>query len=206
VRILYVLSEHEGGLTRERAAAYERDCERLASLTEAEVAIAPYWSLEAPDADVLVLSGSTDPWALHDPVALERHHATLNAFPGPVLGICAGMQNLVRARGGTIGHAAQPVYGFTAVDVVDGTDLLCDCPASIEVLQRHDDEVTSLPAGLRVIASSAACPVEAIAADDRPWWGTQFHPEAWDDEHPAGRAILERFLHLAGAPLRSGAA
>ena len=29
--------------------------------------------------------------------------------------------------------------------------------------------------------------------------GTQFHPEEWDDEwHPAGRAIIERFVELAG--------
>jgi GMP synthase (glutamine-hydrolysing) len=206
MRILYVVSEHEGGLTPERAAAYGRDRERIASLTEAEVEIAHYWSLEASTADILVLSGSTDPWALHDPGALARHYTALNAFPGPVLGICAGMQNLVRARGGTIGHAARPAYGFSTVDVVDDGDLLQGCPASIEVLQRHDDEVTSLPPELRVIASSTVCRVEAVAADDRPWWGTQFHPEAWDDDHPAGKVVLERFLRLAGAPLRGAAA
>lgn len=201
MRILYVISEHEGGLTDERAEAYARDRDRLASLAGAEVGLAHYWSLEAPDAEVLVLSGSSDPWALHDPRALERHYGVLNAFTGPVLGICAGMQNLVRARGGAIGPAAQPTHGFTAVDVVDDSDLLRGCPATIEVLQRHDDEVTHLPPGLRVLASSPACRVEAIAADDRPWWGTQFHPEAWDDEHPAGRAVLEQFLRLAAGAL-----
>jgi GMP synthase-like glutamine amidotransferase len=63
-------------------------------------------------------------------------------------------------------------------------------------------EVTALPPGPRVIATSSTRRVEAISADDHPWWGTQFRPEARDDEYPAGRLILERFLHLAGAPLR----
>ena len=48
-----------------------------------------------------------------------------------------------------------------------------------------------------MLASSDACAVEALAVEDRPWWGTQFHPEEWDDEHPAGRAIIERFVELA---------
>jgi GMP synthase-like glutamine amidotransferase len=48
-----------------------------------------------------------------------------------------------------------------------------------------------------VLASSERCAVEAVAVDDRSWWGTQFHPEAWDDDHPAGRSVIERFLALS---------
>jgi gamma-glutamyl-gamma-aminobutyrate hydrolase PuuD len=32
--------------------------------------------------------------------------------------------------------------------------------------------------------------------------GTQFHPEYWTDEHPAGRTLIANFLTWAG--LRSG--
>ena len=48
----------------------------------------------------------------------------LRAFDGPVLGICAGMQNLVRALGGTIGPSATPAHGFAPVEVVDSNGLL----------------------------------------------------------------------------------
>jgi GMP synthase (glutamine-hydrolysing) len=199
VRILYVLSEHAGGLTEERLAAYDGDRARIADLTGCAVETIAYETADRLDADALVLSGSTAPWAAHDPVALDRHLALLRSFDGPVLGICAGMQNLVRALGGTIGPSATPAQGFAPVEVVDSNGLLVHCCATFDVRKRHDDEVKQLPADFTLLATSATCRVEAIAARDRPWWGTQFHPEAWDDAHPAGRLVLERFLELAGA-------
>jgi GMP synthase (glutamine-hydrolysing) len=171
---------------------------RVAALAGSSVAMAPYSALERFDADALVLSGSTDPWDSHDPAALERHHVLLRAFDGPVLGICAGMQNLVRALGGSVGPAARPADGFASVEVVDDSDLLSGCGRSFDVRKRHDDEVKELPTDFRLLATSRTCPVEAVAAHGRPWWGTQFHPEAWDDDHPVGRIVVERFLELAG--------
>jgi len=201
LRIVYVLSEHARGLTEERLAAYEADRARVAELAGCAVESIPYEQVDRIDADAVILSGSSDPWASHDPVALDRHHAVLRAFDGPVLGICAGMQNLVRARGGTIGRSETPAHCFARVDVVDSNGLLLHCCASFEVRKRHDDEVKRLPSDFTLLATSATCRVEAIAARDRPWWGTQFHPEAWDDAHPAGRLVLQRFLELAGVRL-----
>ena len=204
MRILFVVTEHEGGITPQRREGYDAVRTRIASMTDARVESAPYWTIESPSADALVLSGSADPWALHDPVALERFYEVLRRYPGPVLGICAGMQMLVRAGGGAIGASAQPTRGFVAVDRLDDSDLLSGSAPSFEVFQSHEDEVTRLPSGFRVLATSQSCRVEAVAADDRPWWGTQFHPEAWDPEHPAGEAIIERYLQLVGAPFARG--
>lgn len=196
-RILFVVSEHEGGITPARAARYETIRARLGSLTDARVESAPYWAIDSLSADALVLSGSADPWAMHRVEALDRFLDLLRAYRGPVLGICAGMQLLVRAQGGTIGSAATPTRGFTAVDVAADSNLLAECPATFEVFEDHEDEVTTLPESFRLVATSSTCRVEAVEAVDRPWWGTQFHPEAWDAEHPAGRAIVERFLRVA---------
>lgn len=196
-RILFVVSEHEGGITPERAARYEATRQRLGSLTDIPVESAPYWALDSLSADALVLSGSADPWALHGAEALERFLGVLRAYRGPVLGICAGMQLLVRAQGGTIGTAAAPTRGFAAVDAADDSGLLAGSPPTFEVFEDHEDEVTTLPESFRLVATSRTCRVEAVEAVDRPWWGTQFHPEAWDAEHPAGRAIVERFFRLA---------
>jgi GMP synthase-like glutamine amidotransferase len=198
-RIGFVISERAGGLTPERMREFERARERLAVAAGAEVETVHYAELESLDADVVVLSGSFDPWAAHDPEALDRLDEALRVREGPLLGICAGMQTLVRAAGGEIGAAERPVEaGFGAVDVLDGTDLLQGVDLRPVVFQKHSDEVRVLPEGLRVLASSTDCAVEAVAAPDRPWWGTQFHPEAWTAEHPAGRRILENFFRLAG--------
>ena len=105
---------------------------------------------------------------------------------------------LARALGGVVGPAGQATRGYRPIDVADDSDLLAGLAPRFDAYQSHEDEVIRVPAGVRVLASSDACAVEALAVEDRPWWGTQFHPEEWDDEHPAGRAIIERFVELAG--------
>lgn len=195
--ILFVVTERAGGLTGERRERYEAARERIATLSGAPVETAQYDEVEAPSAARLVLSGSYEPWATHDARSLARFYEVLRRYPGPVLGICAGMQMLVRARGGVVASAAKPTRGYATVDVVDDSDLLAGLSPSFSAFQSHEDEITRLPERFRVLASSERCAVEAIAVDDRPWWGTQFHPEAWDDDHPAGRSVIERFLALS---------
>jgi len=197
-RIAFVISERAGGVTPERKRELEQARRRVADAAGGDVETVHYAELDGVDADVVVLSGSYDPWAAHDPDALARLDEALRARQGPLLGICAGMQTLVRAAGGEIGAAQQPVEaGFGAVEVLDGSDLLMGVDPRPVVFQKHSDEVRSLPESLRVLASSPACAVEAVVARDRPWWGTQFHPELWSEEHPAGRRILENFFRLA---------
>ena len=203
VRVAFVLSERAGGLSAERMEHYRQVERCLAGVARAEIASAHYEELGSVGADATVLSGSYDPWASHDPAALERLGEDLRSREGPVLGICAGMQLLATAAGGELAAADQPAGpAFAPVDVLDGTDLLAGLDTRISVWQHHTDEVLAPPPGFRVLARSETCAIEALASDERPWWGTQFHPESWNDEHPAGRRILENFFRLAGIPLR----
>ena len=194
--ILFVVTERADGLTPERRETYEVARRSIAALAGVEVETAQYDAVEAPSASRLVLSGSYDPWAAHPPRSLDRFYEVLRVYAGPVLGICAGMQMLVRARGGVVAAAAKPTRGYATVGVVDDSDLLAGLSPSFTAFQSHEDEITRLPEGFRILASSERCAVEAVAADDRPWWGTQFHPEAWNDDHPGGRFVIERFLEL----------
>jgi GMP synthase-like glutamine amidotransferase len=203
VRVAFVLSERAEGLSPERLDRYRRVERSLAGLVRAEVTTVHYGELGSVEADATVLSGSFDPWASHDPEALERLRADLRTREGPILGICAGMQLLAGAAGAEVGAAATatgPV--FAPVHVVDDSDLLGGLDGEIFVWQHHSDEVVAAPEGFRILARSETCGVEALAADGRPWWGTQFHPEAWDAEHPDGRTVLENFFRLSGIPLR----
>jgi len=52
-----------------------------------------------------------------------------------------------------------------------------------------------------VLAANAECPVEAIKHKQRLMYGTQFHPEQYDDQHLDGRIILRNFFKLAGLPV-----
>ena len=79
----------------------------------------------------------------------------------------------------------------------DSSDLLRGLSPEAVVFHDHDDEVVVVPAGFRVLASSADCAVQAIADPVRRWWGTQFHPEEFRPEDPAGEQILRTFFALA---------
>jgi GMP synthase (glutamine-hydrolysing) len=203
VRVAFVISERREGLTSERLERYGQIERTLGHVVRADIGTYHYSELDTVAADATVLSGSSDPWALHDPAALERLRERLRDHEGPVLGICAGMQLLATAAGAEIGHAAKATGpSFEEIEVLDDADLLAGLDGGITVWQHHGDEVQALPPALRVLARSESCAVEALASSERPWWGTQFHPEAWDAEHPAGLRVLRNFFQLAGLPLR----
>lgn len=42
------------------------------------------------------------------------------------------------------------------------------------------------------------CAIQAIAAPERGWWGTQFHPERFDAKRPDGRRVIANFFDLVG--------
>jgi GMP synthase (glutamine-hydrolysing) len=66
------------------------------------------------------------------------------------------------------------------------------------VYESHYWEVQSPPNGFCVLAESDLCGVQALAHEQLPLFGTQFHPERYDDAHPDGRRLLENFFRLAG--------
>jgi GMP synthase-like glutamine amidotransferase len=146
----------------------------------------------------VVLSGSFAPWSLHDPAALARLGERLRRFDGAVLGICGGMQQQAVFAGGEIGLRQRQALGYGAVEVLDGRDLLAGLGPTAVVYEHHSWDVVSLPEDFVVLARSDDCAVEAIRARDRPWWGTQFHPEQSSVQNPAGAQVLSNFFALAG--------
>ncbi|MDX6617616.1 MAG: hypothetical protein QOK36_2 [Gaiellales bacterium] len=171
---------------------------RLAMASGRRVEVVPYLAArDLSHAHAIVLSGSSAPWAAHDPRALDRLGEVVTASGRPVLGICAGMQLLGRFEGAGIDHAAEIEIGEVEVEVVERGGLFRDLGERPRVFQHHTDELTSLPEGFRLLASSERCHVQAIAHEQRPWWGTQFHPESYRSATPAGARILRTFFELA---------
>ena len=197
--VTLVVTEHSGALTPETLAHYDAVRERLERAAGVPVATVQYEQVDSlAGAEAVVLSGSFAPWAAHVPVALERLGEAVRSYEGPVLGICAGMQLQARFAGGSVGHSPAGLEtGFAPVDVLEEDGLFRGLPRRIDVYQHHGDQIETLPASFRVLARSETCAIEAIAHSARPWWGTQFHPEAFDAEHPLGERILRNFFELA---------
>ena len=197
-----VFTERLSDLDELRAQNFGRLRERLAVAAGGQpVEVAHYEAVDAQRlarSSTIVLSGATTRWALRDPAELDRLGEAVVAAGRPVLGICAGMQLLVRFAGGEHRPSPTPEHGFLPIQVHDTGDLLRGVRDEAVVFHDHDEEISRLPRDFRVLASSPACAIQAIADSGRRWWGTQFHPEEFRPEHPAGEQILHNFFALAG--------
>jgi GMP synthase-like glutamine amidotransferase len=195
-----VFTERRSDLTESRAANFARLRRRLGAVAGDDVDVSHYEEVDSrrlARATAVVLSGSTAAWSSRDPVELEALGDAVRAAERPTLGICGGMQLLVRFAGGTIEVGTSVEHGFLPIHVTDGSDLLRGLREDPIVFHDHTDEIGVLPDGFRVLASSIECEVQAIADPARRWWGTQFHPEEWTVEHAAGEQVLRNFFALA---------
>lgn len=198
MRMGLVVTEHVGHLTAVAEARYARLEAEIAETMRC-VVVRTHYTEPLPDVDALVLSGSDAPWAAHDPEELDRLGVAVVASRLPVLGICAGLQLLARFGGGAIDHMPDhgSERGFDAVTVIRPATILAGMGDPITVMQRHTDEVTVLPDEFELLATGPRCRVQALRSRDRPWWGTQFHPEEHDAAHPDGARVLRNFGELA---------
>ena len=137
-------------------------------------------------AKLTILSGGDD--RIGNPGAPTLADADLAALRrgGVVLGICYGAQLLASKLGGTVAPAAVPEFGEVQVEVkapfggyTGGT-----------VVMNHSDEIATLPAGWRVLGSTAHCRHALVGADGV--YAVVFHPEV--DHTENGDAFL---AHLA---------
>lgn len=197
-RVEFIISEHPPAIDAARERDYERIRRRLERLAGIRVRSRRYPEVGRLDgAAAVILSGSFAPWSDHDLAALARLGDAVTSYRGPVLGICAGMQLLTLFAGGAIEPRHRPQIGFGAIEVADDADLLSGLAPRTIAYMHHAEDVIALPDGFEVLARSEHCAVEAIAARNRRWWGTQFHPERFTAAYPAGARVLRNFLSLA---------
>ncbi len=195
---LLIVSESSAHVDARAASRFEHARARIEAAAGFPFESTQYEDVTRIDAGAVVLSGSFAPWSAHDEKALARLADVVRAYTGPVLGICAGMQLQARFVRGSLRPAeSPPSTGFGPVDTVDDGDLLRGLPARFDVYKHHDHEIAEPPASFRVLARSEECAIEAFADTERPWWGTQFHPEEFDDLNPCGARVLANFFELA---------
>ncbi|MEW5937493.1 MAG: GMP synthase subunit A [Candidatus Thermoplasmatota archaeon] len=153
--------------------------------------------MEEIETDALVLSGGA-PRIGSDAVKLGRTAEYLDRAQVPILGICVGCQFIAMHFGGTAGPADTPEFGRTELIVDADGALFKGLPRRFVVWESHNDEVKlPLPPGLRLLAHSETCAVQAFEHLDRPIFGVQFHPEVEHTEH--GYEIFKNFLKLCKA-------
>ena len=111
----------------------------------------------------------------------------------PILGICYGLQLISYSLGGIVEKAEKREYGKATFNILEKDNPLFDeIPAESTVWMSHGDHVKTLPYGFRKTGSSPNTENCAIAADDRPVFGLQFHPEVYHTGY--GKEILGNFI------------
>jgi GMP synthase (glutamine-hydrolysing) len=124
----------------------------------------------------------------------------------PVLGICYGMQTMAEQLGGKVELGNVREFGYAEVRAHNHTSFLNNIEdfqtpeghGMLKVWMSHGDKVSDMPVGFKLMASTPACPIAAMADDERHFYGLQWHPEVTHTVQ--GRAMLDRFvLELCGA-------
>ena len=118
----------------------------------------------------------------------------------PLLGICYGMQTMAVQLGGNAKSANKSEFGFAQIRARNHSQLLdeiydeinSDGHGLLDVWMSHGIEVTKLPPGFELIASTNNCPIASFANYEKNYYGLQFHPEVTHTKQ--GTKILERFI------------
>ncbi len=115
----------------------------------------------------------------------------------PILGICYGMQLMSHTLGGKVEKAAHREYGKAEINVLEENALFANTPKEQVVWMSHGDLVTETPEGFTTIATSASCPIAAMANLERKFYAVQFHPEVRHSVY--GNDLLRHFaLDICG--------
>jgi len=129
-----------------------------------------------------------NPWLIPEKRAIRSWVRDLNR---PFLGVCLGHQLLADAMGGTCGPQRPPEVGILEVSLTEEgkrDPVFGRQPATAKALQWHGVRVAQPPEDTVVLASSAACRVQAMRVGSRAW-STQYHVELEDSTIPAWGCI-----------------
>jgi len=116
----------------------------------------------------------------------------------PLLGICYGMQLMVRGEGGEVTPIDSREYGRASIRITGPSRLLDGLEGELPVWMSHGDHIASLPDNWIKTGESDSGIIAAAEEPQRNLFGVQFHPEV--SHTPSGGQILRNFLYgICGA-------
>ena len=112
----------------------------------------------------------------------------------PVLGICYGMQLMVKEFGGSVTSAINKAeYGRAPINIDFECDLLACVKDKSIMWMSHGDSINNLPDGFIKIAHTDNTIHAAISNKEKKLFGVQFHPEVIHSE--CGMTVIKNFVY-----------
>jgi len=115
----------------------------------------------------------------------------------PILGICFGHQILSKELGGRVKKSNHREFGLATIHKISNSILTKDFfnkKNVSNVWMSHADQVSKMPSGFKVVASSINSKLTIIENSKNNFYGVQFHPEV--THTPKGKILLRNFLFL----------
>ncbi len=115
----------------------------------------------------------------------------------PMLGICLGHQTIVKALGGQIVMANEPVHGRQSRVIHSGSPMFHGINEEFSAGRYHSlvAQISKLPKKLTVTARSVDGTIMSVEHENHPVVGLQFHPESILTD--CGYRLLYNFLKIA---------
>jgi len=110
----------------------------------------------------------------------------------PILGICYGMQVIVKFFNGKVKQAKQREYGKTEVFVDDIQDIFYQFPGNFTCWMSHGDYISKVPQNFKVTAHTLNNIIAGISLPSKKIYAVQFHPEV--SHTTRGNQIIANFL------------
>ncbi|MDC7238160.1 MAG: glutamine-hydrolyzing GMP synthase [Sphaerochaetaceae bacterium] len=121
-----------------------------------------------------------------------RVHDDIFKLGIPILGICYGLQVMMKQNGGEVSCPLKKEYGLANIDIVKQSLLFDSISDKSQVWMSHGDSVSKLADGFEIIASTENCPITAVENLDKKFYGVQFHPEVVHSLE--GTKLIENFV------------
>jgi para-aminobenzoate synthetase component 2 len=116
----------------------------------------------------------------------------------PLLGVCLGHQAIAVAYGATVDRAPELLHGKTSSISHDQSGVFAEIPSPFTATRYHSLAVRpeTLPSELVITGRSESGVVMALAHNELPIYGVQFHPESVLTEY--GHHLLANWLVKCG--------
>ena len=224
--IVFIDNEHASGYEKpwgeKIMAARVRIKYRLEDLSKQPCLIIRYTQvtpglLHEVGARVLFISGNSanpDDYSETEQAGLR---AALSEKAWPTFGFCGGFQVMAETYGATLAPIGplspeekadedevsfapglKKEMGYSPVSLLGEHPLLKELGSTPIFRHAHSWEIKDVPPGFKNYASTCTSHLQMIVHDSLPLIGTQFHPEYYTDEYPAGKILIENFMKWAG--------
>lgn len=174
--------------------------------------------------NAIFITGSGCPWPEVDPRKLDGLYDLMMQTEIPTHGACAGHQLLGFFFNATDWRTVERLddeftrelrpdeaiayddkypgrfleNGIFRIEIVADDPIFDGFDGSLLVRESHYCEVKTLPPGFTLLARNVNCEIQAMRHNERPIYGTQFHPEAWTEKFQDGKRFMENFFRIAG--------